>query len=97
MAYLRNAWYVAAWSNEIGDGLLSRTILGDSIVFFRDKQNDGRVIAARNLCPHRFAPLDRGKLIDARWSAPITDCGSTCEGNAFSIRMAMAGCRRAPS
>lgn len=64
MAYLRNAWYVAAWSNEIGDGLISRTILGESIVFFRDKENDGRIIAARNLCPHRFAPLDRGKLID---------------------------------
>jgi len=23
MAYLRNAWYVAGWSNEIGEGLFS--------------------------------------------------------------------------
>jgi vanillate O-demethylase monooxygenase subunit len=62
MAYLRNTWYVAAWSHEIGEGLFSRTILGESVVFFRN--TEGKVIAARNLCPHRFAPLDRGRLIE---------------------------------
>jgi phenylpropionate dioxygenase-like ring-hydroxylating dioxygenase large terminal subunit len=61
MAYLRNAWYVAGWSDEIGENLFSRTLLNEKIVFFRDA--GGQIVAARNLCPHRFAPLDRGRVI----------------------------------
>jgi len=62
MAYLRNAWYVAAWSDEIGEGLFSRTILEQKIVFFRDAE--GKVVAARDICPHRFAPLHMGRLTE---------------------------------
>lgn len=37
MSYLRNAWYVAAWDEEVKPGaLLSRRLLGEPIVFFRD-------------------------------------------------------------
>jgi phenylpropionate dioxygenase-like ring-hydroxylating dioxygenase large terminal subunit len=62
MPYLKNTWYVAAWSHEIGEEIFSRTILGQKVVFFRDAES--KVVAARNLCPHRFAPLDRGRLVD---------------------------------
>ena len=30
-AFLRNAWYVAAWDHLIGDDLTALTILGDDI------------------------------------------------------------------
>jgi vanillate O-demethylase monooxygenase subunit len=60
--YLRNAWYVAAWSDDLGDGqLLGRTILKQPIVFYR--KSDGKVTALQDRCPHRFAPLHMGKVI----------------------------------
>jgi phenylpropionate dioxygenase-like ring-hydroxylating dioxygenase large terminal subunit len=65
MDYLKHAWYVAAWDSEIGsDGIFQRTLLDESILFFRDSQ--GVVQAISNRCPHRFAPLDKGvKIGDA--------------------------------
>ena len=62
MAYVRNIWYVAAWDDELKPGaLLSRTILNEAVVMFRDSQ--GTVHALRDRCPHRFAPLRAGKLV----------------------------------
>jgi phenylpropionate dioxygenase-like ring-hydroxylating dioxygenase large terminal subunit len=61
-AYLRNAWYVAAWSDDLADGqLLGRTILKQPIVLYR--KSDGEVAALQDRCPHRFAPLHMGKVI----------------------------------
>lgn len=60
--YLRNAWYVAAWSDDLADSqLLGRTILKQPIVFYR--KSDGKVAALQDRCPHRFAPLHMGKVI----------------------------------
>jgi len=59
-AYLKNAWYAIAWSDEIGRSLFPRTILDTPIVLFRDTED--RVVALRDRCPHRFAPLHRGTL-----------------------------------
>ncbi|HUD94715.1 aromatic ring-hydroxylating dioxygenase subunit alpha [Sphingobium sp.] len=62
MAYLKNAWYVAAWDHEVPEGtMLSRRLLGDPILFFRDEA--GLVKALHGVCPHRYAPLARGKLV----------------------------------
>lgn len=61
MAYLMNAWYVGAWSEEVGDGdLLARTLLDRKVVLFRDGK--GRLAALEDRCPHRFVPLSAGKL-----------------------------------
>ncbi len=57
---LRNCWYVAAWDHEIlGDTLLERTILGQSLVLYR--KSDGEPVAMNNKCPHRHAPLSMGR------------------------------------
>jgi len=66
--FLKDAWYVAAWSRELGRNLTSRTICEQPILLYR-KENGGAV-AMGNMCPHRFAPLDRGKLI-----ADTVQCG----------------------
>lgn len=69
MTFLRNSWYVAAWDDEIGDGIdFHRRILGEDILFARDKGGD--VQAVRNRCPHRFAPLDRGRKVDGQIECP---------------------------
>lgn len=60
--FLRNAWYVAMWSEDLAPGaLVERTILNESVVFYREAS--GKVVALTNRCPHRFAPLDKGKLL----------------------------------
>jgi phenylpropionate dioxygenase-like ring-hydroxylating dioxygenase large terminal subunit len=59
--YLRNAWYQAAWSNEIEVGQrLSRTLLDETLLLYR--MEDGKVVAMNDRCPHRFAPLSRGTI-----------------------------------
>ncbi|NNL84851.1 MAG: aromatic ring-hydroxylating dioxygenase subunit alpha [Myxococcales bacterium] len=60
--YLRNAWYMAAWSHELGREFLTRTILDENIVLFRDAEGTATALVDR--CPHRFAPLSRGRLVE---------------------------------
>jgi len=59
--FLKNTWYVAGWSHEVTAGeLMARTIIGTPIVFWRDPQGD--VVAMPDRCPHRGAPLSKGRL-----------------------------------
>ena len=58
--FLENAWYAAAWSDEVGQALFERSIIGRSILFYRDA--DDVAVALDNACPHRSAPLHLGKL-----------------------------------
>ena len=64
MTYLRNAWYAAAWEDEVGRALFTRRILDEPILMYR-KEN-GEAVALRDVCPHRFAPLNKGKLVGDR-------------------------------
>jgi vanillate O-demethylase monooxygenase subunit len=60
--YLRNAWYVAAWSDDLAEEqLLGRIILKQPVVLCR--KTDGSVAALEDRCPHRFAPLHMGKVV----------------------------------
>jgi phenylpropionate dioxygenase-like ring-hydroxylating dioxygenase large terminal subunit len=61
MRYIYNAWYAAAWEDEIGEELFARTLLEIPIVFFRENNS---VIAMHDRCPHRFAPLSLGTRVD---------------------------------
>jgi len=62
MTYLRNAWYMAAWSDELGDQPLVRTVLEMPLLLYR-KQETRDVVAFLDRCPHRFAPLSLGRRI----------------------------------
>jgi phenylpropionate dioxygenase-like ring-hydroxylating dioxygenase large terminal subunit len=68
MSYLKNAWYVAAWTSEVGRELLSRTLLDEPLLLYR--KEDGTPVAMMDRCPHRFAPLHMGKLVGDR-----VECG----------------------
>ncbi|TQS41130.1 aromatic ring-hydroxylating dioxygenase subunit alpha [Cryptosporangium phraense] len=52
---VRNQWYVAAYGREIGRDLFSRTICGESILFWRTEA--GAVTAMSDRCVHRRFPL----------------------------------------
>jgi phenylpropionate dioxygenase-like ring-hydroxylating dioxygenase large terminal subunit len=59
--FVKNAWYVAAWSTEIGRHLFARTILGERVVLWR--RQDGTPAALLDRCPHKLAPLSVGELV----------------------------------
>lgn len=62
MSFLRNAWYAAGWDTEVAtDTLFERTLLNETVLFFRDTA--GKAQAISNRCPHRFAPLSMGTLV----------------------------------
>jgi vanillate O-demethylase monooxygenase subunit len=66
--FVRNAWYVAAWSKEVGRSLLPRTILNENVVLFR--KQDGTPVAMTDRCPHKLAPLSMGELV-----GDLVQCG----------------------
>jgi vanillate O-demethylase monooxygenase subunit len=58
--FVRNAWYAAAWSEEIGRDLVERWICGIPIAFYRTEA--GKAVALEGTCPHRQFPLALGRL-----------------------------------
>ena len=58
---LCNAWYIAAWADEVGAEPLARRICNEPIVLFRDGSN--RVAALADRCCHRGAPLHMGTVV----------------------------------
>ena len=89
--FLRNAWYVAAWSHEISEGLHAKKILAENIVFYRKK--DGRVVALEDACPHRKVPLSMGRIkddqVECGYHGLTFDCSGSC--------VRAPGMERAPS
>lgn len=60
MPFIKNCWYIVAWSDEIvGAKILARRICDIPLAIF--KAADGPK-ALYDSCPHRFAPLSMGKL-----------------------------------
>ena len=57
--FIRNAWYVAAWSHELGEALLARTICDEDVVLYRTAE--GAPIALEDRCCHRHLPLSMGR------------------------------------
>jgi phenylpropionate dioxygenase-like ring-hydroxylating dioxygenase large terminal subunit len=60
--FIRNAWYVAAWADEIGTVPLARRICNEPVVLFRDQEN--QVAALLDMCCHRGAPLHMGRVVE---------------------------------
>src|SRR5687768_12079412 len=78
--FLRNAWYVAAWSKELNEGTLPVQMLGDRVVLYR--KTDGKVAALEDACPHRKLPLSMGRIkgdhIECGYHGLTFDCSGTC-------------------
>jgi phenylpropionate dioxygenase-like ring-hydroxylating dioxygenase large terminal subunit len=68
LMFLKNYWYVAAWSHEIECRPLGRILLNQPVVFFRG--SDGTVAALEDRCPHRGYPLHRGRVVEE-----VIECG----------------------
>jgi vanillate O-demethylase monooxygenase subunit len=57
---LVNAWYAAAFSDELSSTPFVRTLLGEPVALYRGAS--GRAVALHDRCPHRFAPLHKGQV-----------------------------------
>lgn len=68
MNFLRNTWYVAAWSKDIGRDPVAKRYLDEPVMLFR--KESGEIAALADRCPHRFAPLSSGCL-----KGDIIQCG----------------------
>ena len=61
MTFVRNLWYVAAWSHEVPpDQPRGVRVTGEPIALYR--RRDGTVVALEDRCPHRHAPLSLGRI-----------------------------------
>ena len=78
--FLRNSWYVAALSRDVGRKPLQKWMLGEPVVLFRTQA--GEPVAMRDRCPHRQAPLSKGALlgdeIQCRYHGFQFDSGGRC-------------------
>ncbi|MEZ5742836.1 MAG: aromatic ring-hydroxylating dioxygenase subunit alpha [Sphingomonadaceae bacterium] len=85
-AFLRNCWYMAAWSHEVGDALFRRRLLGDPVLLYR--KQDGSVAALTDRCPHRFAPLSMGTrdgdCVTCPYHGLTFDASGSCVRNPFA-------------
>lgn len=59
--FAENAWYVAAWCDEVSEAPLARRILNKPIVLYREV--DGSPAALLDACCHRGAPLSVGAVV----------------------------------
>lgn len=60
--FIRNAWYVGAWADELLERPVGRRICGEPLVLFRDRE--GAVAALEDRCCHRGLPLQLGKIVE---------------------------------
>lgn len=86
--YLHNAWYVAAWEQEIeGHSILTRTLLDVPRIIYRKVDRSGYVML-EDRCPHRFAPLHmgtrHGDAIACRYHGLQFGPTGSCEHNPFA-------------
>ena len=78
-----NRWYVAGWADEVRQELVPRRLLDQPVVLFR--RSDGTATALQDRCPHRFAPLHMGRLVDdvieCAYHGLRFDCSGKCTFN----------------
>ncbi|WP_150301314.1 aromatic ring-hydroxylating dioxygenase subunit alpha [Pseudomonas profundi] len=58
--YIHNTWYPLTWARNLEQSISRHRVIEEDIVAYRDTK--GQVVALRDLCPHKMAPLSIGTL-----------------------------------
>lgn len=81
---IKNSWYVVASPDELDDGkIVARTVLDTPLAIYRFK--NGQAMVAYDRCPHRFAPMSLGKIIDESIQCGYHGARFDSEGNCIKI------------
>lgn len=87
--FLRNAWYVAALSPDVGRTLKPVRLLSQAIVLYRTE--DGAPVALEDACPHRKLPLSMGRIkgdaVECGYHGLTFDCSGQCIDAATQARI----------
>ncbi len=94
-AILQNQWYVVAAADDVEDAPVGVTLLGDRHVLWRGR--DRSVVAAPDRCPHREAPLSRGRLEDGCLVCPYHGWAFDDAGRCVAVPSAGPGAPIAPA
>jgi len=81
--FLKNHWYVAALSGEVGREPLGRILLNEPIVLYRTEK--GEAVALEDRCSHRRYPLHKGKLIGDELQCGYHGLVFDCRGNCVKV------------
>ena len=60
MTMLKNAWYVAAWADELAEGPIERSICNQRVVLWRSESGTAAAVSA--FCSHRRLSLVHGRV-----------------------------------
>ncbi|MAO93552.1 MAG: (2Fe-2S)-binding protein [Rhodospirillaceae bacterium] len=78
--FLRNSWYVGAWSDEIDETPRQILMLNEKICVFRTQS--GTLFALEDACPHRKLPLSMGRVkgeaIECGYHGLTFNCSGAC-------------------
>lgn len=78
--FVFNAWYVAAWSADVGREPIGRVLLDEPVMLYRTQA--GAPVALRDQCPHRKLPLSMGRVvgdnIECGYHGMTFDCAGAC-------------------
>jgi phenylpropionate dioxygenase-like ring-hydroxylating dioxygenase large terminal subunit len=88
---LRQYWYAVAQSSDVAPGPLAVTVLGEPLALWRTA--DGALMAARDRCPHREAPLSLGQVVESGLQCPYH--GWTFGASGACVRIPSAPSERA--
>ncbi|MGH7290254.1 MAG: Rieske 2Fe-2S domain-containing protein [Myxococcota bacterium] len=58
--FVRNAWYIASWADDLRKEPLARRICDEPVVLYRDSANHAAALVDR--CCHRGTPLSLGRV-----------------------------------
>jgi vanillate O-demethylase monooxygenase subunit len=97
--FLRNCWYVASVSREVGRQPRAVRLLDEPVVLYR--RQDGSPVALEDACPHRKLPLSMGRIkgdaIECGYHGLTFDgCGTCIEAPTQERIPAMAKVRSYP-
>lgn len=80
---VQNAWYMAAWADEVSTAPLARRICNIPIVLFRTLE--GKACALIDSCSHRGAPLSLGTVVKNGIRCNYHGVVFGCSGNCVEI------------
>lgn len=81
--YPKNAWYVAATSDEVVNKPLARQICDEKVVFYRSE--NGQIAAVEDFCPHRGAPLSLGFVKEGHLVCGYHGLIMGCDGHTIAM------------